>query len=665
MSDLGNEDIPVRRSNYVPPENDAPAEAEFVSDEQLASQIAAGLQDGVNIEQLISKLEGELGKREERKEDYERWAQQSVEQQEPVVVIPEPVIVGSEESPAVGAFESAEVPAVEAAVSKEIPVTQAQFSEGVVSEESPVEEEWHAEIAPEDTEGEELEILPVVDTVDSLISAAKVEAHLVKAPDTFIEHSGVTETAIHLRNGKAIRLFWLWFAPMSSIWVLIAGARLTTGTQDLWQMLIALLLGTGLSLIPVIVGTIASKWSGQPTMVVSRATFGHFGNILPALVAYLSRLAILLLFLWIISSASLPLLKLLPFGFEDSILRSIAAGAAILLAMIFALIGYKLIRLLSILFSITSIFGIGSLVYFTAPLLNFNRILDQPAGSWWATVGAAVFTFAIVGIIWSQGAGDLARYQRPSSSTSAAATSASLGFIIPIAGLCVWGIMLALSTPQFAERLGSDPFAALLELIPGWLQVSVLVSVILSLLIAITMAIYSAGLSLPATGIAIDRGTSTVLTMLLAAGGAVYVTWNQVVGMANLPAQLLLVLAVPTAAWAGLFSGEMFLRARRFDSYSLVHRGGVYKNFRSIPFVSLLLISGVGFAFIQSPIEWLGWLGYGYKIPGLTEIFPDIELSHIGVLLALILGILVSVSTSLKSIREQEMVRDSSLKIRN
>ena len=41
-----------------------------------------------------------------------------------------------------------------------------------------------------------------------------------------------------------------------------------------------------LSFLPLGLGTLAGKWSGQPTMIVSRASFGHVGNILPAMAAY-------------------------------------------------------------------------------------------------------------------------------------------------------------------------------------------------------------------------------------------------------------------------------------------------------------------------------------------------------------------------------------------
>ena len=51
--------------------------------------------------------------------------------------------------------------------------------------------------------------------------------------------------------------------------------------MSLRQAIVAILAGVALSFLPLGLGTLAGKWSGQPTMVVSRATFGHVGNILP------------------------------------------------------------------------------------------------------------------------------------------------------------------------------------------------------------------------------------------------------------------------------------------------------------------------------------------------------------------------------------------------
>ena len=39
---------------------------------------------------------------------------------------------------------------------------------------------------------------------------------------------------------------------------------------------------------------------------------------------------------------------------------------------------------------------------------------------------------------------------------------------------------------------------------------------------------------------------------------------------------LVTTIAVPIAAWAGIFAAEMMIRSRRFDTPSLLTRGGVY-----------------------------------------------------------------------------------------
>ena len=108
-------------------------------------------------------------------------------------------------------------------------------------------------------------------------------------PVFMVETAGVEPTALDLRAGRSGRLFWLWFAANSSILSLAIGAVLFTLGMSLRQAIVATLAGVALSFLPLGLGTLAGKWSGQPTMVVSRATFGHLGNLLPAIVAVLVR----------------------------------------------------------------------------------------------------------------------------------------------------------------------------------------------------------------------------------------------------------------------------------------------------------------------------------------------------------------------------------------
>ena len=95
-------------------------------------------------------------------------------------------------------------------------------------------------------------------------------------------------------------MFWLWFAANASLLSIGLGAAIFGLGMSLRQSIVATLAGIALSFFPLGLSTLAGKRSGQPTMVVSRATFGLVGNVLPSLLSLISRLfwgAVLLWFL--------------------------------------------------------------------------------------------------------------------------------------------------------------------------------------------------------------------------------------------------------------------------------------------------------------------------------------------------------------------------------
>ena len=118
-----------------------------------------------------------------------------------------------------------------------------------------------------------------------------------------IEETDLEPVPLASRRGRAARMFWLWFAATSSLVSVGVGATLFTLGLSLRQMLVAALVGVALSFLPLGLGTLAGKWSGQPTMVVSRATFGLRGNVVPAALALLTRLFWGAVLLWLVGSA--------------------------------------------------------------------------------------------------------------------------------------------------------------------------------------------------------------------------------------------------------------------------------------------------------------------------------------------------------------------------
>ena len=94
-------------------------------------------------------------------------------------------------------------------------------------------------------------------------------------------------------------------------------------------------------------------------------------------------------------------------------------------------------------------------------------------------------------------------------------------------------------------------------------------------------------------------------------------------------------LAVPVAAWAGIFSAEMILRRRRFDTRSLLARGGIYPD---VNWLNLAML------------RWEGYLFSAVGVP-LSSALGDTDL---GVLVSLALGLLTPLVAGISTIRRQE-----------
>jgi hypothetical protein len=112
-------------------------------------------------------------------------------------------------------------------------------------------------------------------------------------------------------------------------------------------------------------------------------------------------------------------------------------------------------------------------------------------------------------------------------------------------------------------------------------------------------------------------------------------------------------LAVPVAAWAGLFAAEMMIRNRRFDSTALLGRGGVYPDFAWTNLSALVLASAIGFGLTTASVGWLSWQGYLFPLLGVAGA-SEVAASDLGVLVALVLGLLVPIVGGIPAIRRQE-----------
>jgi NCS1 family nucleobase:cation symporter-1 len=496
--------------------------------------------------------------------------------------------------------------------------------------------------------------------------AVIVDTGLQDAPARHLEATGPEPTPLPLRVGTPSRMFRLWFAVTASVVSVALGVWLVALGLTVPDVVLGTILGIVLSFIPLGLGTLAGISSGQPMMVLSRATFGVVGNIVPAVLAILVRVGwgglLLTVAGQVIGAVAAPagptqepVYGMVPALVGAFLVLGIAATAAIY--------GYAMVTIVQHILLFVSSALLALTIIMTWSLIDFPGVLDGPdsPGAGIVTGGfvtGGILVFAYLGLAWATSGADLARYQRPFSGGGRSMLHALGGAGLPALVLVCYGALLAASSPTQAAAFAVDPVGTVARLLPGWSGIPLLTVATVTLLSALIVNLYSGGLAFAAATRSVGRAGG----VLLAAGGTGLVALVILLSRTALVDAFLalpLTLAVPVAAWAGLFSAEFLLRRRPLDSGSLLRRGGAYADWRWKNLVALVLISAIGFGLVgPGPGQpgrpgWLGWEGFLLGLPG-TGTLQELGGSGAGVLVAFLLGLLTPLIFGIPAIRRQE-----------
>jgi purine-cytosine permease-like protein len=479
------------------------------------------------------------------------------------------------------------------------------------------------------------------------------------APRAFVvEAVGPEPTPLDRRVGSAARLFWLWFAANASIISLGLGATVFAIGMSLRQSIVAILVGVALSFIPLGLTTLAGKRSGQPTMIVSRASFGHRGNVLPAAVAVVTRVFWGAVMLWLAASAIAVVLvgAGLDGGLPESVILIASLAVLFAVAFVVAIFGYGLFARLQLVLSMLSAVLVMGFIVLTAGYIDVAAALTVADSSWLRAIGGAVLVFSVIGLVWAHSGSDLARYQRPESNGAGSMLWATFGAGLPAFLLVAYGALLAASNERIAEGFLTSPLDTLALMLPSWYPVPLIAATVLSLLSGVVITIYSGGFAVQALGVRVARPWAVLVVALLLGGVTLAVGFALPGGLTSVVRDAATTLAVPTAAWAGIITAETMIRNRRFESGSLVSRGGVYGDWRWGNLIGFVLISALGFGLTTAQVAWLSWQGYVLDFFAVPR-DSDLASTDLGVLVALALGILLPIVVGIPAIRRQEETR--------
>jgi hypothetical protein len=228
---------------------------------------------------------------------------------------------------------------------------------------------------------------------------------------------------------------------------------------------------------------------------------------------------------------------------------------------------------------------------------------------------------------------------------------ATFGTTLPSFALVAYGALLAASDPALASGLVSNPIPTLGSLLPLWYPIPLIAATALSLLSGVVISIYSGSFALAAVGVRLRQTVTTLIIAVLVFGlGWVISSLGDVTLLFR---DLATTLAVPVAAWAGIFAADVVLRRRAYDSESLLRSGGIYPAVRWVNLGAFIVITAIGFGLTSSSVDWLSWQGY-ISAPTGVPILDDLAGADVGVIVALVLGLLVPLISGRAAIARQE-----------
>jgi purine-cytosine permease-like protein len=453
------------------------------------------------------------------------------------------------------------------------------------------------------------------------------------------------------RAGKARSLFWPWAGANVSLLALSYGAFFLGFGISFRQATIAAFVGTIGSFLLVGISSLAGKRSNAPTMVLSRASFGVKGSILPGALSYLIFVG------WetvLVSLATLATGTVFARvgGIDNNIALILGFVVAVSLTVIGGVLGFSVIMRLQKFLTITTIAMTLVYIILTVDNLNWDAINMIPDGSFQSFIGAVIFGITGIGLGWVNAAADYSRYLPRTVSSKAVVGWTVLGAsIVPIV-LVIYGAALSASSKDLSEAIAMDPIGALTTLLPTWFLIPFALVAILGLVGGAILDLYSSGLALVSIGVPIKRHKAAIIDAAIMLVGAIYIVW--IADNFFYPFQgFLITLGVPVAVWSSIFVADVVMRKKAYSQADLFDPKGVYGSINKGSIALMFVGSIIGWGFVTNTFTpWLEWQGYLLGLIGGKD--GAWAYSNIGVIFALIFGFAGHVLLSYRKIRAQE-----------
>jgi purine-cytosine permease-like protein len=335
-----------------------------------------------------------------------------------------------------------------------------------------------------------------------------------------------------------------------------------------WAAVGAIVLGN-LFFVVVGLGGIAGPRTGTATMVVSRASFGLRGNLVPTALAWLSVVGWQAVFLVLSAFAAFSLAGEVGLHVGTGV-KAVLLVALVMLTYGAAVLGHATILFLQKIFT----FLLGAIMIGVAIQVAAKGHIDyQPkapaASSTLATFCLGTIIVAALPLSLSNYPADYSRYLPRTTSARAIVGWTVLGNLIPAIAISIVGV-LAASVADLA-----DPVGGLKPLLASWYFAPFLVVVIGGSVTNNFLNTYTSGLTLLALGIRLPRWKTIIIDCVIATALSVYAIFFY--DFTTAFTAFLSLMIIWLAPWCAVFLVDGMVRRFRYSASDLLAaKGGRY-----------------------------------------------------------------------------------------
>ncbi|HEX3932241.1 MAG TPA: cytosine permease [Nocardioides sp.] len=482
------------------------------------------------------------------------------------------------------------------------------------------------------------------------------ESSTRKAPPapSGIEANGINVIDESERKGAPADLFWPWCASNISVLAVSYGAFVLGYGIGFAQAVVAGVVGIVVGFFLVGLVSIAGKRGSAPTLVLSRAPFGRYGNTLPGIVSYLLLVGWETVLVALSTKAVATVFAQL--GWSSGNAVKIVAFLVVAAAIVGAgVLGFDAIMRIQRWLTIAMVIVTAVYIALTLDKIHLHSATSLKSGTTAAVIGATILVLTGFGLGWVNTAADYSRYLPRSTRAGGVVFWPTFGGSLPVVVLVGFGLLLCASSSSLNAAVQNDPIGGLASVLPNWFLVPFVLVSVAGLISGAMLDLYSSGLTLLSLGLRTPRYVAAGVDGVLMVLGTIYIVWVSADNFLGIFEGFLITLGVPMAAWCGIFLADLWLRRRDYDEPALFAAEGRYGAVGWPAFAVMVVATAIGWGLVVQPYgaKGLGWLGYllGAGFGGKTGTWSGASL---GVPIALAIGVVGYLLLGAARVRAQE-----------